>query len=546
MLMSAIKGPHTSDEVQRIMLGARGLALPDGSRLEVGQVLHPRWQQVLSLRGRTTRYTGRVHALILFLARLRVGRLSMEGSEDGWAPYDCITQVPGWEQCRDRQRLRETLLHEFDLVTGRFFQRSTLDGQPRLRIAQPRETIVLEDNLSGGDPAIVLSDARPLLDEAPAGRIANPIEAIRRIVLAERSVLACHPATIRAFELLERLARTNLPVLIIGETGVGKENAAFAVHHYSERRDKPFVTLNCAALPESLVETLLFGHDKGAFTGASSSRAGLFETASGGTLFLDEVGELALPMQAKLLRALETKRITRLGENMERVVDLRIVAATNRHLEQEVTDRRFREDLYFRLGGAQVHLAPLRDRACEIPMLFRDFIAQAAMQMGRTPPEPAPSVIQHLLAHRWPGNVRELKHVADFVLATMEGDRAQIEVGDLPSQLAISPIRSSHPTAGGESARAAWRVTHPSTSDWGELAQLAAEAFAEDLGHEVNSWDDTKSYIESYLKPLLFAHLAGAGVEQDAVELSWLAGRIGADRGTVHKQLRRYRERFRR
>jgi two-component system, NtrC family, response regulator AtoC len=291
--------------------------------------------------------------------------------------------------------------------------------------------------LDATDPDNLVLAARASARAARAGEIATPIEAARRIALGERRVLVCHPAMVRAFELLERLARSDLPVLVIGETGVGKENAAYAVHHHSARRDRPFVALNCAALPEALVESQLFGHDKGAFTDASTARAGLFETASGGTLFLDEIGELSPAVQAKLLRALETKCITRVGETRERKVDLRIVAATHRVLEDEVAAQRFRQDLFYRLGAAKVHLLPLRDRRCEIPMLFREFIAQAAAQTGRPPPEPSPQVIQHLLAHRWPGNVRELKHTADFVMATVEDDR--IEPDDLPSQFATAP-----------------------------------------------------------------------------------------------------------
>jgi DNA-binding NtrC family response regulator len=245
-----------------------------------------------------------------------------------------------------------------------------------------------------------------------------------------------HPATVRVFELLKRLAASNLPVLIIGETGVGKENAAYAVHHYSARAARPFVALNCAALPEALVESQLFGHERGAFTGATSAHAGVFEAASGGTLFLDELGELALPVQAKLLRAIETQRITRVGETREREVDVRLVAATNRLLDKEVAAGRFRQDLYFRLGGARVYLPPLRDRLCEIPILFRDFVAAAARRQGREPPEPVPQVIHQLLSYAWPGNVRELKHVAEFLAATVEDDR--IEPSDLPPELAVA------------------------------------------------------------------------------------------------------------
>jgi DNA-binding NtrC family response regulator len=271
---------------------------------------------------------------------------------------------------------------------------------------------------------------------ARPGEVAEAGDAVERRTLGEREVVVCHPAMVRVFDLLKRLAASDLPVLIIGETGVGKENAAYAVHHHSARHDKPFIALNCAAMPEHLVESQLFGHDKGAFTGATTVRPGVFESASGGTLFLDELAELPLPVQAKLLRVLEAKRITRVGETREREVDVRIVAATNRVLEQEVEAGRFRLDLYHRIGAAHVYLPPLRERRCEIPILFREFVAQAARRKGREPPVPSPQVMQCLLAHRWPGNVRELKYLADRLIATIEDDR--IELDDLQPELSAT------------------------------------------------------------------------------------------------------------
>jgi two-component system, NtrC family, response regulator AtoC len=336
---------------------------------------------------------------------------------------------------RDDDNQLLALLPEADPATARQLAAIVLEAvrgiTPEVRIG------IASCPLDATDADNLVLAARTAARVARAGGIATPIEAAQRIALGDRRVLVCHPAMVRAFELLERLAKADLPVLIIGETGVGKENAAYAVHHYSSRRDKPFVALNCAALPEALVESQLFGHDKGAFTDASTARPGLFETASGGTLFLDEIGELTPAVQAKLLRALDAKCITRVGETKERKVDLRVVAATHRVLEEEVAAQRFRQDLFYRLGAAKVHLLPLRDRRCEIPMLFHEFIEQAATAAGRPPPEPTPPVLQQLLAHRWPGNVRELKHAADFVMATVEDDR--IEPGDLPSQFATAP-----------------------------------------------------------------------------------------------------------
>jgi len=286
------------------------------------------------------------------------------------------------------------------------------------------------------------NDADSLVLAARAGaRLARPGgigaggDAFERLELGEREVLLAHPSMVRVYELLKRLAGADLAVLIIGETGTGKENAAYAVHHYSPRADKPFIAVNCAALPESLVESTLFGYDKGAFTGAVAPKAGLLESVAGGTLFLDEVGELALSVQAKLLRALETQKITRVGEHKERPVDVRLVTATHRVLEKDVEEGRFRRDLYFRIGAARVFVPPLRDRRCEIALLFRRLLETASKRAGRASPEPTPAAMRALLAHGWPGNVRELKHVAEYVAATVVDDR--VEPTDLPGELAV-------------------------------------------------------------------------------------------------------------
>jgi two-component system response regulator AtoC len=290
--------------------------------------------------------------------------------------------------------------------------------------------------LDATDPDSLVMAAHAAARHAPAGSVGTVADSVERRPLGDREIVLCHPAMIRVFDLLQRLAGSNLPVMIFGETGVGKENAAFTVHHYSSRKHQPFIALNCATLPEGLVESQLFGHDKGAFTGAASARPGVFEQASGGTLFLDELGELAPPVQAKLLRALEAQRITRVGESKEREIDVRIVGATNRDLDREVAEGRFRQDLYFRLGAARVHLPPLRDRPCEIPILFREFVAIAARDADRAAPVVSPLAIRRLLVHAWPGNVRELKNAAEYAVATLVDDR--IEVEDLPPELAVS------------------------------------------------------------------------------------------------------------
>ncbi len=291
------------------------------------------------------------------------------------------------------------------------------------------------------DADTILLAARSATRRAEPGRVADAAESATKIELGTRQVLIADPAMNRVFALLERLAASELPVLITGETGVGKENAAYAVHHWS-KRSEPFVAVNCAAIgPESLVDAELFGYDKGAFTGALAAKAGLFESASGGTVFLDEVGELPLAIQAKLLRALEVKRITRLGETRERAIDVRVVAATNRSLEDEVKSGRFRQDLYFRLSGATVILPPLRDRRTEIPMLARAFLADACARSSRGSMTITPAAMQVLLTYSWPGNVRELKNTMEYVMAAAPDDN--VEPLDLPERLGGSAASSA-------------------------------------------------------------------------------------------------------
>ncbi len=245
------------------------------------------------------------------------------------------------------------------------------------------------------------------------------------------------PATRALRQLISRVAPSEATVLIRGESGTGKELVARALHRESPRCDRAFVPVNCAAISESLLESELFGYRKGAFTGADKDREGLFEAARGGTLFLDEIGEAGLAVQAKLLRVLEEKKINRVGDPLEREVDVRIVAATNRPLEAAMAERVFREDLYYRLLVFPLDIPPLRDRADDIPVLAEHFLG-ALGRAQRKLPAPA---LARLRAYGWPGNVRELRNVME---------RAHILAGDSPlgDEHVILEARASGPEAG--------------------------------------------------------------------------------------------------
>ena len=221
---------------------------------------------------------------------------------------------------------------------------------------------------------------------------------------------------------LHRAAATDATVLLEGESGTGKELFARALHALSPRADGPFVAINCAAIPETLLETELFGHEKGAFTGASARKPGKFEMAHRGTLFLDEIGDLPLSLQAKILRALEEKRFERLGGTVSLQVDVRVVAATNRHLKAAVAARQFREDLYFRLSVFPITIPPLRERTDDILMLAKHFIERFSRDLKKKPLTLAQSAIQELQTYGWPGNVRELQNCIERAVILTEGD----------------------------------------------------------------------------------------------------------------------------
>jgi two-component system C4-dicarboxylate transport response regulator DctD len=257
----------------------------------------------------------------------------------------------------------------------------------------------------------------------------------------QASLIGRSAAMQRVRELVRTLAGAPADVVIYGETGTGKDLVARCLHEHSARRQGRFVPVNCAGLPESLVDSEIFGHEAGAFTGAARRRVGKFEHADGGTLFLDEIEDMPLAVQAKLLRALQDRSIERLGSNTAVPVDCRVVAASKEDLRVLSEHKRFRSDLYYRLGVAFIELPPLRERREDIPLLFEHFTLQAATRFERPAPVPGADLQSALMAHPWPGNVRELRNVADrFVLGLMDSDQARLlgqqpGAANLPEQL---------------------------------------------------------------------------------------------------------------
>lgn len=226
----------------------------------------------------------------------------------------------------------------------------------------------------------------------------------------------------QVFEMITRVAPSNATILIRGESGTGKELVANAIHYNSKRADKPFIKVNLAALPETLVESELFGHEKGAFTGALSRKSGRFELAQGGTIFLDEIGDLSPTVQLKLLRVIQEREFTRLGGTATLKADVRLVAATHRDLEQLVTDGIFREDLYYRLNVFPIYLPPLRERKADIPLLAEHFLTRHAAEQAKQTRRLTQAALDLLMQYRWPGNVRELENVIERALLVCDGD----------------------------------------------------------------------------------------------------------------------------
>jgi DNA-binding NtrC family response regulator len=276
------------------------------------------------------------------------------------------------------------------------------------------------------------------------GALRTEVEELRRKIAAGGVLAGQMGSSPQVQQLVERVkavAASNFSVLILGETGTGKELVALAVHRKSERRDKPFVALDCGAIPETLLESELFGHEKGAFTGAERKKEGRFQLAQGGTLFLDEIGNLAPALQAKLLRALESREVRAVGARQATPMDVRFVAATNNDLQEHVASGKFRADLYFRLAQYTLALPALRDRIEDIPYLAGRFLEEAAVELRRAVQSFAPEAMDLLRKYRWPGNVRELRNVVRQ--AVLESTEIVVESGVVAKLLG-----SARPSAG--------------------------------------------------------------------------------------------------
>ena len=238
-------------------------------------------------------------------------------------------------------------------------------------------------------------------------------------------------AMAHVLELIAVAARTEIPVVIQGESGTGKELVARAIHYTGPRAARPFLTMNCGAVPETLMEDELFGHARGAYTGAHADKRGVFEEAEGGSLFLDEIGDLYLSCQVKLLRVLQEHEVRRLGETRNRRVDVRTIAATNRDLKVEMEARRFREDLFHRISVLPIYLPPLRERREDIPLLVGQFLQQFNRELGRTIRAFTPQALDRLKSHAWPGNVRELENRIKQAMVMAKGEVIDLESLDM-------------------------------------------------------------------------------------------------------------------
>ena len=380
--------------------------------------------------------------------------------------------------------------------------RSTLRWASKLE--RPQIQKLLQQCNTLRDEVMQLSHKERFIKASSSGATRESLSiAERRKALLDRSfvfegVFGESPGLLEALEIAEKAAPTDLPVLIDGESGTGKELLAKVIHANGNRADKPYISVNCGAIPENLLESELFGHKKGAFTGASSDRSGKFESADKGTIFLDEIGELPLPGQVKLLRVLQSSEIQRVGSDQAIDVDTRIVAATNRNLLEMCAQGRFREDLYYRLGVINVTLPPLRKRKDEIPVLIDYFNDEAAEKLDRRPLVLSRRLRTFLMNYAYPGNIRELRNII-FRMSCLAGDTADFE--HLPEML--RPARQdSRAEAGEDSAGMSLGELKKAASDAAEnrFLERGLQEVAGKVSELARRIDMNRSHLQTLLK----------------------------------------------
>jgi DNA-binding NtrC family response regulator len=357
---------------------------------------------------------------------------------------------------------------------------------------------------------------------AAASRPAEPPPVEEQVAITgTEPIIGTSWAMQTVFKEIGRVAAKPVTVLIRGETGTGKELVARALHEHSERKEQPFVIVNCVAIPDSLLESELFGHEKGAFTGAMTQRVGRFEQADHGTIFLDEIGDMSLHTQAKLLRVLQEKTIERVGGKETFLIDVRVIAATHRDLEKAVEEKAFRRDLYYRLNDAVISLPPLRERTEDIPELVHFFLGRHAIELGAGGSTIAPEALQLLLHHPWPGNVRELRNVVRKALLEAHGLRIDPDIirNVLDETRIIRPVAAPQlaPDSTAERPLAAYISELLDAAERGESAQIAAS---------VTEWAEREIYGQTI-------RLAQGDQTKAA---RWL----GISRPTIREKLTRY------
>lgn len=385
--------------------------------------------------------------------------------------------------------------------------RSTLRWSSTLQ--RPEIEKLLRQSNALRDEVMSLSHKERFVKAASAEPVSvNQAPGQRRQALLERSFVfegtfGDNPKLLEALEIAEKAAPTDLPVLIDGESGTGKELMAKVIHANGARADKPFISVNCGAIPDNLLESELFGHRKGAFTGAVGDRKGKFESAHKGTIFLDEIGELPLPGQVKLLRVLEAHEIQRVGSDETIAVDARIVAATNKNLRRLSEQGTFREDLFYRLGVIHVTLPPLRERKDEIPLLFEFFGDEAAETLKRRPIKLTPQLRDFLLNYSYPGNIRELRNMI-YRISCLAGDTA--DLAHLPEDIRPQPPAQSPAAMPLRSAASVTSLGDAKRAAMDEVEKAFLERGLQEVGGTVTELAKRCDMNRSHLQMLLKKH----------------------------------------